>query len=86
MAQWRSWPALGVRLREARLQAGRSQRQIGQATGTAQSQYCFYEQGYIRPTRARLAKLAAVLQIDLTELLILAGYERRPDPAVDRSR
>lgn len=79
-AYWVAWPALGQRLRAARLRTYLNQREVGQVIGATQAQYSFYERGHRRPGRDRLPALAAVLQIDLADLLVLAGYERPPEP------
>lgn len=77
MSAWVSWSALGTRLREARLNAHLTQREIGRAIGISQPQYSCFERGSLRPTRDRLAQIAVVLKLDLAELLMLTGDEQR---------
>ncbi len=71
---WVVWPALGQWLRDARSRTSLTQREVGQAVGSDARQYSFYERGHRRPSRERLVKLAALLHLDRTEALVLAGY------------
>jgi transcriptional regulator with XRE-family HTH domain len=75
MSSWVEWRALGEQLRTAREQVYFSQQRVADLVGTTQSNLWNYEHGLQRPQRARLAKLAAVLDLDLAELLVLARYE-----------
>jgi hypothetical protein len=38
--------------------------------------YWAYENGTVRPRRDRLAQLAAIVDLDVDELHMLAGYQR----------
>lgn len=76
MVTWIGWPALGHRLKEGRLAAGMSQRELAHAVRVPQSTYSIYERGVQRPSRERLAMLAAVLSLDVDQLLVCARYEQ----------
>ncbi|MGE0539700.1 MAG: helix-turn-helix domain-containing protein [Dehalococcoidia bacterium] len=75
MNRWVPWRSLGERLRAARARTGLFQRDVAFRLGVQRGMYGQYELGIARPSRERLAAMATMLDLDLTELLILAGYE-----------
>jgi len=76
-------PALfGARLRRARLEAGLTQRQVGDRIGVAQSDVSDYERGRHQPARRRLVALVELLGLDIDpDEWWLAGMKRRPKGA-----
>jgi transcriptional regulator with XRE-family HTH domain len=70
---------LGAVLRRARLEAGRTQRQVGDRIGVAQSDVSDYERGRYLPDRRRLERLVELLGLEIApEVWRLAGTKRRP--------
>lgn len=83
MGRWVAWSALGRRVQAGREARHLSQRRFAESIGVTQSTVWGYEQGGIRPPRERLAQIAAVLEQNLGELLLLAGYAVPPAEAAD---
>jgi transcriptional regulator with XRE-family HTH domain len=66
-------------LRRARVEAGLTQRQVGDCIGVAQSDVSNYERGRSQPARRRLVALAELLGLDIDpDEWWLAGMKRRP--------
>lgn len=77
MSAWVTWPAFGRRLAEARAHVRLRQADVARSLGVTPPAYIAYERGVTRPRRERFEQLATVLEIDLDELLALAGYAPR---------
>jgi transcriptional regulator with XRE-family HTH domain len=66
----------GERVRAARVAAGLTQRAVAAAVGVSQPAYWEYERGICVPSVGRVARLAAVLQLDPDALAALAEAAR----------
>jgi DNA-binding XRE family transcriptional regulator len=75
------WRALGMRLRAGRQARSLSQQFVAQRLGVTQTLIGRYEKGERCPSRKRLTVYAAVLSIDLEEVMALAGYAAPHQPA-----
>ena len=60
--------SLGKRIKEARLKAGLSQEKTAELLGLSRQAVAKWESGRSAPSTANLLKLAALLQISVTEL------------------
>ena len=69
---------LGLRLRERRLALGFKQESVALLAGLNVSNYARIDRGHGNPTMYTLIRLAAVLQIELSELLAGLGVEQLP--------
>lgn len=74
--EWVGWPALGQRLRAALAHTQMSQLREARSIGVAGPAYWAYENSTVRPRRDRLAQRAAVVDLDVDEIHMLAGYQR----------
>jgi transcriptional regulator with XRE-family HTH domain len=73
---------LGLRLRERRLALGFNQESVALLAGLNVSNYARIDRGNGNPTMYTLLRLAAVLQLELSELVIGLAVEQLP-PARD---
>lgn len=64
---------IGSRIREERIRRGMSQTDLAQLVGITYQQAHKYERGVNRTSASRLVQIAAVLGIDVSELLPGAG-------------
>lgn len=69
---------LGLRLRERRLALGFKQESVALLAGLNVSNYARIDRGHGNPTMYTLIRLAAVLQIELSELLAGLVVEQLP--------
>ena len=69
---------LGRRLRERRLTLGFNQESVALLAGLNVSNYARIDRGYGNPTMYTLIRLAAVLQLELSELVIGLEVEQLP--------
>src|SRR5680860_397619 len=69
---------LGLRLRERRVALSLNQEAVALAAGLNVSNYARIDRGHGNPTFHTLIRLAAVLELDLSELLY--GFGARPLP------
>jgi len=69
---------LGRRLRERRLELGFNQESVALHAGLNVSNYARIDRGYGNPTMFTLIRLAAVLQLELSELVIGLAVEQLP--------
>jgi transcriptional regulator with XRE-family HTH domain len=69
---------LGLRLRERRLALGSKQESVALLAGLNVSNYARIDRGHGNPTMYTLIRLAAVLQIELSELLAGLAVEQLP--------
>lgn len=70
--EYYSNPALGARLREARLKQGMKMHYVEQMAGVS-GYICHIERGFV-PTAPKLQRLAEVLGLPVDETLLLGGY------------
>jgi hypothetical protein len=74
--------AFGATLRRARVEAGLTQRQVGDRIGVDQSDVSDYERGRHQPGQRRLVALVELLRLDIDpDEWCLAGMKRRPKGA-----
>ncbi|WP_104192935.1 helix-turn-helix domain-containing protein [Cryobacterium sp. Y82] len=69
---------LGLRLRERRLALGFNQESVALLAGLNVSNYARIDRGHGNPTMYTLVRLAAVLQLELSELLTGLAVEHLP--------
>lgn len=69
---------LGRRLRERRLTLGLNQESVALLAGLNVSNYARIDRGYGNPTMYTLIRLAAVLQLELSELVMGLEVEQLP--------
>ncbi len=68
------WATLGARLRAAREAAHLQQVTVAVRLGVHPSAITLFERGAARPSRARIGRYAALVGVDLDELLALGEY------------
>jgi transcriptional regulator with XRE-family HTH domain len=69
----------GARLRRARVEAGLTQRQVGEHIGVAQTEVSNYERGRYQPNRGQLEGLAELLGLEVApDVWRVAERKRRP--------
>jgi transcriptional regulator with XRE-family HTH domain len=69
----------GAMLRRARVEAGLTQRQVGDRIGVAQQDVSDHERGRYQPNRQQLEGLVELLELEITpEVWSVAGMKRRP--------
>lgn len=66
--------AVGKRIKDARKQAGLTQKQIGEMLGMVQSAYVKYELGIIQLDYEKLIKICTILDVSADYLLGLKQY------------
>ena len=69
---------LGLRLRQRRLALGFNQESVALLAGLNVSNYARIDRGHGNPTMYTLIRLAAVLQVELSELLTGLTVEQLP--------
>ena len=69
---------LGCRLRERRLTLELNQESVALLAGLNVSNYARIDRGYGNPTMYTLIRLAAVLQLELSELMVGLEVEQLP--------
>lgn len=67
----------GARLRELRMAAGLSQRELAKLAGTSNPAICNLEAGNTAPTLGTLVRLADALECEVTELVDVLDRGRR---------
>lgn len=80
-----SYAKFGVRLAEARAQAGiTKQGELAKQIGISQQSVSRWEAGTSRPSLQQITKIAAVVNMEVDELAELAGYVSRQTVTFDR--
>lgn len=69
--------SLGKRLRELRVQAGLTQKEVAQKASISQGQYTYYESGKREPLASLMPVLAAAFDVSIEELF--ADPESEPE-------
>ena len=64
-------------IREIRLRKGLTQRQLAEALGISQPQLSRVENDHVRQDIARLQRIAEVLGVELSELVLGLGHDGR---------
>lgn len=71
---------LGTVLRDARSDAGLTQKQLAEKVGKGQTAVCGWENNHARPSTRTLSKIAIELGLDIGALALLAAEPVIPQP------